>query len=244
VGRTLTRTALTQVVAGASAVLAMSAAWLWLAGASAAHPHAAAWSASTLWTAIVMWQAMMVAMMTPAVAPWVGVYARLLAADGRGSSPIVPAVNFAGGYFAVWLLYSTGAALLQVSLSTAGLLPHGTPARGLAGAVLAAAGAFQFTPVKQACLSHCRNPLSYLLARWRGGPPGAFRLGVTHGAYCVGCCWILMLTGFAVGLMNLAWMALLTSFVAAEQLAPGGAWLGRLFGAALVAWGLNLWWTA
>src|SRR5678815_1456869 len=96
---------------------------------------------------------------------------------------------------------------------------------------------FQFAPIRQACLTHCRNPLSYLLSRWHGGPPAAFRLGAVHGAYCLGCCWLLMLTGFAVGLMNLAWMAVLTIVVAVEQTAPGGVWLGRLFGVGLAAWG-------
>jgi Predicted metal-binding integral membrane protein (DUF2182) len=90
----------------------------------------------------------------------------------------------------------------------------------------------------------CGLPLSFLLSRWRGGPPHAFRLGATHGAYCVGCCWLLMLTGFAVGLMNLAWMALITLVLVTEQAAPGGVRLGRVFGAVLAAWGAGLCWPA
>jgi predicted metal-binding membrane protein len=221
----------------------MSAAWVWLAGASVAQPHGAQASAATFWAAVLMWQAMMVAMMTPTVAPWVGAYARLVG-DGRGALALGASFSFAGGYFAIWLLYSGAAALLQLALTRAGVLPHDGASQVVAGVVLMAAGAFQFAPVKQACLSHCRNPLSYLLARWHDGPPGAFRLGMEHGAYCVGCCWLLMLTGFAVGLMNLAWMAVLTVVVTVEQLAPGGAWLGRLFGAGLIAWGFGLCWAA
>jgi predicted metal-binding membrane protein len=240
VGGFVTRSTATRLVLAASAVLALGAAWLWLAGAQVAQPHGNHWSRPTFFTAVVMWQAMMVATMTPAVAPWVGAYARL-AGDANGALAVRPSFAFAGGYFAIWLVYSVAAALIQLAVTRAGLLPPEGPSPALAGAVLVAAGTFQFTPLKQACLSHCRNPLSYLLTRWRGGPPAAFRLGAAHGAYCVGCCWLLMLTGFGLGLMNLAWMALITLVLAIEQMAPGGMWLGRLFGGALVAAGLSLW---
>jgi predicted metal-binding membrane protein len=226
----------------AAATLASSLAWIWLAGAAPVHPHPAHWSAATFGTAVAMWQAMMVAMMTPAVAPWVGAYARLIGAEGRGR--LAPALAFAAGYFAIWLLYSLAAGLVQLVLARLDALGSGGAPPLMAGVVLVAAGAFQFSPLKQSCLSHCRNPLSYLLARWIDGPPGGFRLGVNHGAYCVGCCWMLMITGFAVGLMNLAWVAVLTVVVTLEQLAPGGARLGRLFGAGLIAWGLGLCWAA
>ena len=238
-GGPLTRSAATTLVVAGSAVAAASAAWIWLADAPVAHPHGVPWSAATFLAAVVMWQAMMVAMMTPAVAPWVAAYARL-ADEQRGALAIGPSFSFAGGYFAIWLLYSMAAAFVQLALGVAGLLPPEGPSPAAAGAVLIAAGTFQFAPLRQACLTHCRNPLSYLLARWHGGPPSAFRLGVKHGAYCVGCCWLLMLTGLAVGLMNLAWMAVVTAVVAIEQSAPGGAWVGRVFGAALVVWGAAL----
>lgn len=223
----------------AASVVATVAAWAWLAGAGPVHPHALALTPGTIWAAVVMWQAMMVAMMTPTVAPWVLAYARLVGEAGAPRS-VAPSLAFAAGYFTVWLAYSVGAATLQVTLAQFGLPGHDGPPRLLAGGVLLAAGAFQFAPIRQACLAHCRNPLSYLLARWRGGPPGAFGLGLRHGAYCVGCCWLLMLTGFAVGLMNLAWMAVLTVMVAIEQFAPGGTWVGRLFGLGLIAWGSAL----
>jgi predicted metal-binding membrane protein len=108
------------------------------------------------------------------------------------------------------------------------------------GAVLVASGVSQFVPLRQACLSHCRNPLTYFLARWRDGPAGGFRMGAVHGAFCLGCCWMIMLSGFALGVMNLAWMAVLTAMVCLEQLAPNGVWLGRAFGAGLAVWGLVL----
>jgi predicted metal-binding membrane protein len=190
-----------------------------------------------------MWQAMMVAMMTPAVAPWVRTYARLVD-NGRPGRRWAASLSFAGGYFAAWLAYSAAAAFLQLGLSTLMPVPHTAASQVLAGAVLAAAGGFQFAPWKQACLTHCRSPLSYLVSRWIDGPLGGFRLGLSHGAYCVGCCWLLMLTGLAVGAMNLSWMAIVALVAALEQIAPGGPWLGRLFGIGLIMWGLAIGWAA
>lgn len=223
-------------------VAAAGTAWLGLMGGGLVHPHGTAWSARSFVVAVVMWQTMMVAMMTPAVAPWVGAYARLVG-PGAGSQVTAP-LSFAGGYFAIWLVYSIGAALLQLAASSAGVFAHGAGSHRLASALLIGAGAFQFAPARRACLTHCRNPLSYLLSRWVNGPIGGFRLGLTHGAYCVGCCWLLMLTGFALGLMNLAWMAVLTVVISLEQGMRAGVGLGRVFGAALIVWGLVRLWPA
>jgi predicted metal-binding membrane protein len=241
VDRLLTRTT-TPLVLTAAAVAAAGAAWLSLIGGGLAHPHDAGWSARTFLAAVVLWQTMMVAMMTPAVAPWIGAYARLV--GGPSGSPVAAPLSFAGGYFAIWLVYSTGAALLQFAASGAGLIAHGVATNIAGSALLIGAGAFQFAPARQACLTHCRNPLSYLLSRWVNGPIGGFRLGLTHGAYCVGCCWLLMLTGFALGLMNLAWMAVLTVVISLEQGMGAGVWLGRLFGAVLIVWGVVRLWPA
>jgi predicted metal-binding membrane protein len=223
----------------ASVIVATTGAWVWLAGAAPLHPHAGPATPRGFLAAVVMWQAMMVAMMTPTVAPWVLAYARLVGEAPPGAR-LGPPVTFAAGYFTIWLAYSIVAAAIQMALRTIGPVGHEGPPPALAGGVLLAAGAFQFAPIRQACLTHCRNPLSYLLARWRGGPPGAFRLGLGHGAYCVGCCWLLMLTGFAMGVMNLAWMALLTVMMAVEQSTPVGIAVGRTFGAGLIVWGLAL----
>lgn len=231
-----------RLVLALTGVAAAGTAWFGLAGGAPAHSPDATWSARTFLTAVVMWQTMMVAMMTPTVAPWVGAYARLVGA-GSGAAVAAP-LSFAAGYFAIWLVYSAGAALLQFTASSVGLLGHGGASPLAASALLIGAGAFQFAPARQACLTHCRNPLSYLLARWVNGPIGGFRLGLTHGAYCVGCCWLLMLTGLALGLTNLAWMALLTVVISLEQGMRTGVGLGRLFGAALIAWGLVRLWPA
>ena len=113
------------------------------------------------------------------------------------------------------------------------------PARA-GGAVLMAAGLLYFTPFQRACLSHCRNPLTYFLMRWKNGPRGGFATGLTHGAYCVGCCWALMITGFAMGVMNVLWMVLLTLLICVEKLAPRGDRIGAVAAAAMAIWGVVL----
>jgi len=234
--------AATAIVAGAALVAAGSA-WALASGAPLLHPHETAPTASGFLSAVLMWQAMMIAMMTPTVAPWVAAFGRLMP-EPTGSRTAAGSLAFAFGYFSVWLAYSVAAAALQITLSVAGLVgARGAPAH-VAALVLIAAGLFQFSPPRQACLTHCRNPMSYLLTRWRSGPPSAFRLGLAHGAYCVGCCWLLMVTGLAVGLMNLAWMTLVTVAVAIEQTAAGGVWVGRALGAGLILWGAILAWPA
>jgi predicted metal-binding membrane protein len=140
----------------------------------------------------------------------------------------------------VWTLYSVGMAALQTLLTRAGMFVDDRLATTAGALVLLAAGAYQFAPLKSACLTHCRNPLTYFLARWEDGPVSGVRLGLAHGWYCLGCCWALMLTALALGAMNLWWMAALTVVVAAEQIAPAGVWLGRLVGAGLIVWALWL----
>lgn len=230
-----------RVVAYGAAAVAAIAAWSWLGGAAVGVPHHAAdpWRAYA--AAVLMWSTMTVAMMAPVVAPWLAAYLTLLTPPGTRPSA-GDAVPFAAGYFAVWLAYSAAAAGLQLAVQRMGLAHGETPAWPLAAGVLVAAGVAQFLPLRQACLRHCRNPLTYLLARWRNGPASGLRLGLTHGAYCLGCCWLLMLTALGMGTMNLAWMALLTVLMVLEQAAPGGARLGRVAGILLVVWGVVLGW--
>lgn len=235
----LTRPEARTLVLLAAASVAVAAAWVGLAGATrVAVPHAHGADLGAFVAAVVMWQAMIVAMMTPTVLPWLATYARLVAPGDASTATWRSIAGFAGGYFIVWLAYGIVAAGAQIGLQAAGLVGHdgAVPARA-GGVVLLMAGGAQFLPARQACLTHCRNPLSYFLARWRNGPVSGFSLGVAHGAWCVGCCWLIMATGFAIGLMNLAWMALLTIVLAAEQTLPGGVWVGRVFGAALTCWG-------
>jgi len=187
--------------------------------------------------AVAMWQAMMVAMMAPVVAPWVTAFAALAAREGRGRGRA--RVAFGGGYFVAWLGYSVAAAFAQFLLQRRGVLGSGLALPSHAGAlVLVGAGLFQLTPLKQACLTHCRNPLTYFLQRWHDGPPGGFGVGLRHGLYCVGCCWALMATAFALGVMNVAWMAGLVVVMAIEQRVPRGVVIGRLAGVAIAVWGV------
>ncbi len=238
----------TRLLLLASALLVTAAAWLWLGraegfpGAPSAFlaPHHHRLDGRSFVYGVIMWQAMMIAMMTPALLRWLTAFAALIADPGGGASPLRPVAALAGGYFAVWLCYSLLAAAIQTALQQMNVLRDGRVGASSAGVLLILAGLFQFAPWKRACLTHCRNPLTYLLSRWRGGPRGGFHLGIAHGAYCVGCCWLLMLTGLAVGVMNMAWMAVLTLIVALEQIIPHGERVAGAFGVVIAGWGLVL----
>lgn len=188
---------------------------------------------------VLMWELMMIAMMAPTAARWIAVFSTLN--TGNRASRVRSAGAFAGGYVTVWLPYSIAAAGVQIALQrSAWLASNGALAGPLAGIVLIGAGGFQFATLKRTCLAHCRNPLTYFLSRWRNGPPSGFRLGLAHGAYCVGCCWALMATVFAVGVMNVVWMAALTLIGCLEQLVPHGDKLSAVIGVGLMVWGAAL----
>lgn len=192
---------------------------------------------------ISMWGAMMVAMMTPSAAPAVLLYGRVRAQaekQGRGAG-LAPASAFVTGYLVVWLAFSVAAAALQWTLERGGLvspLSMGSQSQWLSAAVLIATGLYQLTPLKNVCLTQCRSPTGFLTRHWRPGVAGAIRLGVLHGAYCVGCCWVLMGLLFVGGVMNLAWIAALTVLVMAEKLLPAGPWVARAGGGILILWGI------
>ncbi|MGF1552433.1 MAG: DUF2182 domain-containing protein [Paracoccaceae bacterium] len=188
-----------------------------------------------------MWWVMMVAMMVPAAAPTILLYARTVrrqVARGRMSGRAGTGA-FLGGYLAAWLGFSVAAAGLQLGLEAAGLLRpmlmSGNDAR-FAAAVLAAAGLWQLSPLKAVCLAHCRSPADWLSRHWRPGPAGAFRMGVEHGVFCVGCCWALMALLFVGGVMNVVWIAALTLLVAVEKIAPAGPFVGYAVAALLLLW--------
>ena len=237
----------TKALLCAAAAVATLVSWLWLGAAAGAHdhsatlrPHASGGGAGAFWIAVLMWQVMTVAMMMPTFLRWLLVFADLAPDGSRRSARLARVARLTGGYMAAWLVYSLAAASVQRILERAGWLREGRVATLAGGALLVLAGAFQLAPVKRACLSHCRNPLSFFLARWRGGPGGGFRLGAVHGAYCVGCCWLLMATGFAMGVMNVAWMAVLTLVVVAEQVLPRGERVAGALGLAMAGWGIAL----
>ena len=221
------------VVAASIALLVGLSWWFLLAGAGIDHGMGMAAMPPPLTALILMWWLMMVAMMLPSAAPTVLLYARVRA-QRHATGPIVQPWIFLLGYLTIWLVFSAAAAVAQQFLA------GGAMALGdgrVAGGVLIAAGLYQLSPLKSACLRQCRSPAQFLSRHWRRGASGAVRLGVLHGAYCVGCCWLLMALLFVGGIMNFAWIAALTLIVGVEKLVPGGEWIGRLAGVALVAWG-------
>lgn len=197
------------------------------------------WTPGHALIVLVMWAVMMAAMMLPSAAPMILLHATLARRRSERGEPAVTSGAVAAGYLAVWAAFSGAATLLQYGLEQAALLSPmmQTTSRVLAGGVLVAAGLYQWTPLKQACLRHCRSPLDFVMTYWRPGARGAFAMGLRHGAVCVGCCWLLMLLLFVGGVMSLAWIAGIALFVLVEKLSPAGHWLGRAAGVLLVAWG-------
>jgi predicted metal-binding membrane protein len=192
-------------------------------------------------TAVAMWWTMMVAMMTPSAAPLLLLYGRVL--RQHGTAPARPAYIapffVAAGYLAAWLGFSVAAASAQQLLTASGFLSGmmlWSKSAALSATVLAAAGIYQLSPLKHACLARCRAPVEFLTRYWRPGRLGALRLGLVHGAWCVGCCWVLMALLFVGGLMNLAWIAVLTLLVLVEKLSPVGPLVGKAAGVLLLAW--------
>jgi len=227
---------------------AAAIAWIWLVIASrdmyGEMSGAAAWMMVDTWDLryftliFAMWAAMMLGMMLPSAAPTLLLYG--MSIRGSAAQDTVRRVYaFAAGYLLVWSAFSLGATTLQWALSRAALL---TPmmesaSTRLGAALLIVAGAYQWTPLKQSCLSQCRAPVSFITQNWKPGVSGALRMGVEHGLDCLGCCWVLMLLLFVGGVMNLTWIAAITIFVLIEKLAPLGAQSGRLSGLLLVAAG-------
>lgn len=200
----------------------------------------AGWSAPVFAAMGTMWIVMMLAMMLPSAAPMLLLFASMSRRQSERGEVAVSVGAFALGYVAVWIAFSLVATALQWALSEAALLSAmmKTGSHVLAGSLLIAAGVYQWTPLKQACLRKCRSPLDFLMTRWRKGLAGNFVMGVEHGAYCLGCCWLLMLLLFVGGVMSLAWIATLAAFVLVEKIAPAGHWAGRAAGVALALWGV------
>ena len=183
---------------------------------------------------IAMWWLMMLAMMLPSATPAIVLYARVRQTRA-GDASIAQTWVFLVGYLAVWLLFSIVAASVQSLITDSSMALR---SRAAQGAVLVAVGLYQLSPLKSACVSQCRSPGQFISRHWRPGWEGAFRLGVIHGAYCVGCCWMLMGLLFVGGVMNLLWVVGLTILVAAEKLLPGGSLLAKVSGVAFILWGL------
>ncbi|MGM0585251.1 MAG: DUF2182 domain-containing protein [Pseudomonadota bacterium] len=215
----------------------------------AGRPMGAAMMAPVDWTpgyaalVFLMWWVMMTAMMLPSAAPVILLHAALLRRSEGEARVAARSAVFAGGYLAAWAGFSLAAASAQWALELRGLVSPSmmaATAQGLSGLLLLAAGIWQVTPMKDACLSVCRSPAQVLAERRRPGAGGAFRMGLEHGAYCVGCCWALMALLFVGGVMNLWWIVGLAAYAALEKLGVIGELGGRAVGLVLIAWGAGL----
>jgi predicted metal-binding membrane protein len=239
-----------RLIVGGALALLTALAWayvLWLARAGmpemampamkAMAPALAPWGAREFLLAFAMWAVMMVGMMTPSVAPMVLLYARVgRQAEAQGES-LAATAWFAGGYLAAWTVFALLAAAAQLALTDAAALSPMLRLRSaaLGGAVLIAAGAYQWTALKAACLANCQSPLAFIQRHggFRASALGALGLGARHGAYCVGCCWALMTLLFVGGVMNLLWIAGLAILVLVEKITPFGQRVPRAAGLAL-----------
>ncbi|HEY5899504.1 MAG TPA: DUF2182 domain-containing protein [Burkholderiales bacterium] len=234
-----------RVVTGTGLALVLALAWgyLWSSAESMelmTMPGMDLPSAVAL--AFIMWTVMMAGMMLPSAAPAIVFYDTMVRKNRERGSVLAPVWIFVAGYLAVWTGFSLVVAIVQALLQERMLL---TPmiesaSAPLSAGVLVAAGLYQWLPVKNVCLRACRHPFEFFATRWRAGASGAFRMGLAHGSYCLGCCWVLMLVLFVTGAMDLLWVAILTAFVFVEKLLPAAAYTSRIAGLALIGWGVWL----
>ncbi|MFQ6028729.1 MAG: DUF2182 domain-containing protein [Dehalococcoidia bacterium] len=198
-----------------------------------------AWGVVDFLLMFVMWAVMMTAMMVPTAAPMILTFATINRRRREQQQPFVPTGVFLLGYVIIWSGFAAGATVAQWLLNIAALLSPmmASSSPFLGGGLLLAAGIFQWSPVKYACLNHCRTPMSFVMTEWRDGPQGALLMGLRHGTFCLGCCWVLMSLLFVLGVMNLLWIAALATFVLVEKVAPAGQWISRVTGLLLAGWG-------
>lgn len=250
-----------RIVVVAGLVLIAALAWWWVAigsgtGMSAValttwqfpppvrHSMIETWTPGYAVVIFFMWWIMMIAMMTPSASPMVLLYARAYRHEqrhGKLGPGIVPTFIFVLGYLLAWGVFSAIATTLQWGLEHAGLIHQmlmWSTNSLFSAAILIVAGLYQLTPLKMACLKHCRTPALFLSHNFRPGSSGALLIGWKHGLYCLGCCWFLMALLFASGIMNLVWIVGLALYVLIEKVAPGGELVARIAGVAMVAIGV------
>jgi len=198
------------------------------------------WTAVTFALMLLMWWVMMIGMMVPSAAPVILIYARVQRQKLPDENPVRRSILFTLGYVLVWLGFSIIATFMQWRLGEAALLSSMMVSTSgyLAAAVFGAAGLYQLTPLKQSCLNHCRSPIQFLSTHWKQGDLGGLQMGLSHGAFCVGCCWFLMGLLFFGGVMNLLWVAVIAIFVLLEKVVPRGQLVSRISGLAMVGFSL------
>jgi predicted metal-binding membrane protein len=209
-------------------------------GAMQSADHAATWTAIEFALMLLMWAVMMVAMMLPSALPMTLVYAAVVRKAARGQHQVAPTGAFVAGYLTMWGLFALAATAVQMGLGHWSALTPAMAAASprLVGGLLIGAGAYELTPFKHACLAQCRAPAHFIAQHWHAGPAGGLRTGVALGAYCLGCCWILMGLLFVGGVMNLMWIAAIAIFILFEKTAAFGVAGGRVAGAVLVLLGV------
>ncbi len=240
-----------RLVVAAALAAAVLLCWAWLVPTArdmygsmtgvSAWMAAGSWSLAHVALLVAMWVVMMAGMMLPSAAPTLLLYAAVVRSHD-GTHVTARTSAFAGGYLLVWCGFSVVATALQRLLSASLLLSPMMElrSRAVGGALLLAAGVYQITPAKRACLASCRAPAEFIARHWRQGNSGALRMGVIHGIYCLGCCWALMLLLFAGGVMNIYLIAAMTIFILVERIAPLAWQAGRLSGALLMALGASM----
>ncbi len=211
-------------------------------GMDISMPSMQAWGLADTGLNFVMWVVMMVAMMTPSAMPMILMYRTLSQNKNKENSRVSSTWLFLLGYLVTWAGFSAVATLAQWGLHSAALLTPmiSSASPVLGGVLLIAAGIYQLTPLKDACLSHCRTPMGFLMTEWRDGKLGPLVMGMRHGLYCVGCCWLLMALLFVGGVMNLVWVALMAAYILIEKVTPARLWVNRIAGIAVILWGVWL----
>lgn len=205
-----------------------------------AMPMTPQWSRTDFVLLFLMWFVMMIAMMTPSVTPLVIIFTLINRKRQQQQNPYISSGYLLSGYFLIWAAFSLFATLLQWLLQRASLLNPEmiTTSKVLGGIILIAAGIFQFTPLKNTCLSNCRSPIGFIHQHWKDGKGGAIRMGIQNGVYCLGCCWILMILLFVSGIMNILWIAIISLFVLIEKFLSSVKVISFIVGIALIAYGI------
>ena len=199
-------------------------------------PMSSQWSAANIIAVFIMWSLMMMAMMLPSAAPMILTFASL----NRQNLVKFSTISFTGAYLVIWVIFSVGAVIIHWILQHTGFISAKMVSNSvlLSSILLITVGVLQFSPLKRACLKHCRSPIGFLMTDWRKGIKGAWTMGFRHGWYCLGCCYALMLLLFVGGVMNLAWVAALTLAVAIEKILPHGERIAQFLGSGLILAGV------
>jgi predicted metal-binding membrane protein len=202
--------------------------------------HIQGWTAPYFGMMFIMWAIMMIGMMLPTAAPMILIYAAVARKAQKQQTPIAKTAAFSAGYIFMWIIFSFFATVFQWQLDKFALLSPMmvTNSPKIGAALLMAAGIYQLLPIKNNCLKHCQSPFHFISNHWRPGNLGAFFMGISHGAYCIGCCWVIMLLLFVGGVMNILWIAAITIFVLLEKILPMGGQGGKVSGILMIVVGI------